>query len=337
MAAEKKQEPQRGDFIDLEKTEFKKKFNFFGFLIKYILLGVIFFGLGLFVSHKYKIPLDFNTNNVSNKKLENDAYSEVRQKVDLLRDDIEKLTKKIRDSNLSYENLEKKNRDLIIKLNDVSDRVSKVDEFNYARNFRKELDQYELLKNFIILKNKFASRQVLENEVSKISSFFEGNFQALTLLNFFNENDLPKIVRKDYLLDEINKKINKYDLQLEDFFEEVKNRDDLKRNNIFESKEQFFNYINDILSSTFKITKYDNTNFEENIRESGNYKEVLIHSKEYLIIGNVSKAVKIIEQSGVDLANFGDWLEKGNQLVEAKNKIENLEELILKKLVNYND
>ena len=59
-------------------------------------------------------------------------------------------------------------------------------------------------------------------------------------------------------------------------------------------------------------------------------------SKEYLIIGNINEAVNIIEQSGLDLIEFKDWIE-GSQLSDAKNKLDNLEELVLKKLANYND
>ena len=46
-------------------------------------------------------------------------------------------------------------------------------------------------------------------------------------------------------------------MQLEDFFEKVNNRENLDRENVFESKERFFNYLDDIFSSTFKITKYE--------------------------------------------------------------------------------
>ena len=73
------------------------------------------------------------------------------------------------------------------------------------------------------------------------------------------------------------------------------------------------------------------------LEKRGNYKKVLALSKEYLIIGNVTKALQIIEESGIDLNDYEEWLEKGNKLVEAKNKIEELEELILKRLVSYND
>ena len=337
MTEEKKKNPQKGDFIDLEKTDFKKKSNLFGSSIKYILLGFIFFGLGLFVSQKYTIPLDLDLSNGFSQKQSNDPFPELKSNIDSLKNDIEEVSKKIRESNLSYENLEIKNRKLILKLDEISEKVSTVDEFDYTESFSNELNQYKLLKNFIILKNKFNNRQALENEISIISTFFEDNFEVISILNFFSKTNLPNIVKKDYLLGEINEKIKKYDLQLEDFFEEVKNEENSERKNIFESKEKLFSYINDIFSSTFKITKYEDKNFEENIRERGNYKKVLALSKEYLIIGNVTKALQIIEESGIDLNDYEEWLEKGNKLVEAKNKIEELEELILKRLVSYND
>ena len=46
-------------------------------------------------------------------------------------------------------------------------------------------------------------------------------------------------------------------MQLEDFFKEVKIENNLENKNIFESKEHFFAYVNEILNSTFKITKYE--------------------------------------------------------------------------------
>ena len=56
-----------------------------------------------------------------------------------------------------------------------------------------------------------------------------------------------------------------------------------------------------------------------------------------MITGNVNQAIKIVEQSGIDLLEYKDWLEKAKKLSEVEKNIENLEELILKRLVNYND
>ena len=337
MAEEKKKDPPKGDFIDLEKTEFKKKNNIIGFLIKFIFLGLIFFGLGIFVNQKYRIPLDLNTKKSSEQISESKHLIELQLNLDILKNDIEEISEKLKDTNLTYKNIENKNRELIQILNEITERVRKAEEIGFTSSFKKELNQYEILKNLILLKKKFDNRQVIKKEISIISSFFDNDFEVLTLLNYFSEINLPSIVKKNYLLNEINTKIQKYDLQLEDFFEKVNNRENLDRENVFEFKERFFNYLDDIFSSTFKITKYESTEFEENIEKGNNYKEILMLSKEYLIIGNINEAVNIIEQSGLDLIEFKDWIEKGSQLSDAKNKLDNLEELVLKKLANYND
>ena len=332
----KRKKPQKGDFIDLEKTDFKKKNNIFAIVIRYLIFGIIFFGLGIFINQKYRLPFDLNIQNTLGQKSENKILSEFKNNLKLLEDDIERVTSKIKNSNESFENIEKKNRQLISKLNEISERVSEVDEFDYSKSFKKQLNQYELLKNFIVLKNKFEKRQKITNEISDISGFFDEDFTVLTLLNFFNEIDFVDIVKEDYLLEEINEKIKRYDFKLEDFFEEVKGKTNLKSNDIFNSKKEFFEYVNEIFSSTFKITKYKDENFNESVKEIGNYREVLLLSKEYLIIGNVSKAIQIIEQSALDLNDLENWLEKGNELIKVKSQMEKLEELILQRLVNYN-
>ena len=337
MVEEKKKDPQKGDFIDLKKTEFKKKNNVLSFLIKYIFVGLIFFGLGLFVSQKYKIPFNTEINSNLNQISQFDSSSELTTSVESLKEEINQISQKIIDSNLFYENLENKNKQLLLKFNDITKMIEKANEFDYSNSFRKELNQFELLKNFLILKNKFNRRQPLNNETLVIAGFFDNNFEVLSLLNFFDETDLPSIVKKDYLLNEINKKIKSYDMQLEDFFKEVKIENNLENKNIFETKEHFFAYVNEILNSTFKITKYEKKNFEQKIKESGDLREILVTSKEYLIIGNIKKALKIIEKSGIDLNEFESWTEKARELVEAQKKIKNLEELVLKRLVNYND
>ena len=221
MVEEKKKDPQKGDFIDLKKTEFKKKNNVISFLIKYISVGLIFFGLGLFVSQKYKIPFNTGINSNLDQISQFDSSSELTTSVESLKEEMNQISQKIIDSNLFYENLENKNKQLLLKFSDITKMIEKANEFDYSNSFRKELNQFELLKNFLILKNKFIRRQPLNNETLVIAGFFDNNFEVLSLLNFFDETDLPSIVKKDYLLNEINKKIKSYDMQLEDFFKEV--------------------------------------------------------------------------------------------------------------------
>ena len=337
MVDEKKKSPTKGDFIDLEKTEFKKKRNILSFLAKYVSLGLVFFGMGLFISKKYQIPIDFGLENNAKQKANVDILSDLKSDVVILEDDIENISERIKKSDLFYENLENKNSELLLKLDEVTERVKEVGEFDYTSSFKKELNQYELLKNLLILKNKFSRRNSIENEMSIISTFFENDYEVLTLLNFFSEVDLSSVVQKNYLLNEVNEKIRKYDLKLDDFFRNTKIENDLKETKIFESKDKFLNYLNDLFDSTFKITKYEDANFDENILENGNYRDILVSAKEHLLVDNLDQAIRIIEQSGIDLDEHSDWLEKSKKLNEVEKNIKNLEDIILQNLVSQND
>ena len=173
--------------------------------------------------------------------------------------------------------------------------------------------------------------------MSIISTFFENDYEVLTLMNFFSEVDLSRVVKKNYLLNEVNQKIRKYDLKLDDFFRNTKIENDLKETKIFESKDKFLTYLNDLFDSTFKITKYEDANFDENILENGNYRDILVSAKEHLLVDNLDQAIRIIEQSGIDLDEHSDWLEKSKKLNEVEKNIKNLEDIILQNLVSQND
>ena len=95
--------------------------------------------------------------------------------------------------------------------------------------------------------------------------------------------------------------------------------------------------MNELFNSTFKITKYKDANFDENITENGNYRNILVSAKEHLLADNLNQAIRIIEQSGIDLDEHSDWLEKSKKLNEVEKNIKNLEDIILQNLVSQND
>ena len=275
--------------------------------------------------------------NNAKQKANVDILSDLKSDVVILENDIENISERIKKSDLFYENLENKNSELLLKLDEVTERVKKVGEFDYTSSFKKELNQYELLKSLLILKNKFSRRTSIENEISIISTFFENDYEVLTLMKFFSEVDLSSVVKKNYLLNGVNEKIRKYDLKLDDFFRNTKIENDLKETKIFESKDKFLTYLNDLFDSTFKITKYEDANFDENIIENGNYRDILVSAKEHLLVDNLDQAIRIIEQSGIDLDEHSDWLEKSKKLNEVEKNIKNLEDIILKNLASQND
>ena len=98
------------------------------------------------------------------------------------------------------------------------------------------------------------------------------------------------------------------------------------------SKEDFFNYLNDLFNSTFKVIKYNKTDIEPNIKRNGDYRKILQKAKEYLIIGDLSSAYEIVKESELDMTLLNDWSLKVEELKNVKIKIIELENLIFKKL-----
>ena len=48
MVDQKKEAPQKGEFIDLDRKDFKKKTGFFRTFLKYVTFFIFFFSLGFF-------------------------------------------------------------------------------------------------------------------------------------------------------------------------------------------------------------------------------------------------------------------------------------------------
>ena len=93
----------------------------------------MFFGLGFFVSNKYKIPIDFGVENKSNQKSNLDVLLDLENDIALLESNIEKVSEKIKNSDSFYKNLENKNKELLLKLDEITERVEKVGEFDYTK------------------------------------------------------------------------------------------------------------------------------------------------------------------------------------------------------------
>ena len=71
MVDQKKEAPQKGEFIDLDKSDFKKKTGFFRIFLKYLIILLIFFSLGFFAYKPLKENL-YNKFNETNKLIKED-------------------------------------------------------------------------------------------------------------------------------------------------------------------------------------------------------------------------------------------------------------------------
>lgn len=336
MAVKEKNDPQKGEFIDLEKTEFKKKSNFFTFFLKSLFFALIFFSLGMFVNqvidpNLLKLNLNLQTEK-SQDKPNNQFNLESSKKIDLFNEELEEISRKIKSSELFFEDLEARVNQINLRLDEINEKTSEVNRTNYKDYIDEEIKQYKLLKNYLIFKDNLVKREELGSEIFFISDYFKDNLEAQKVINFFNNIVIKDIATEKNLLDQINNQIKGYEFKFDDLFSESNNNERNENQDFIRSKEDFFNYLNDLFNSTFKVIKYNKTDIEPNIKRNGDYRKILQKAKEYLIIGDLSSAYEIVKESELDMTLLNDWSQKVQELKNVKIKIIELENLIFKKL-----
>ena len=336
MAVKEKNDPQKGEFIDLEKTEFKKKSNFFTFFLKSLFFALIFFGLGMFVNqvidpNLFKLNLNVQSEK-SQDKSNNQFNLESSKRVDLFNEELEEISRKIKSSELFFENLEARVNQINLRLDEINEKTSEVNRTNYKDYIDEEIKQYKLLKNYLIFKDNLVKREELGSEIFFISDYFKDNLEAQNVINFFNNIVIKDIATEKNLLDQINNQIKGYEFKFDDFFSASNNNERNENKDFIRSKEDFFNYLNDLFNSTFKVIKYNKTDIESNIKRNGDYRKILQKAKEYLIVGDLSSAYEIVKESELDMTLLNDWSLKVEELKNVKIKIIELENLIFKKL-----
>jgi hypothetical protein len=336
LAVKEKNDPQKGEFIDLEKTEFKKKSNFFTFFLKSLFFALIFFSLGMFVNqvidpNLLKLNLNLQTEK-SQDKPNNQFNLESSKKIDLFNEELEEISRKIKSSELFFEDLEARVNQINLRLDEINEKTSEVNRTNYKDYIDEEIKQYKLLKNYLIFKDNLVKREELGSEIFFISDYFKDNLEAQKVINFFNNIVIKDIATEKNLLDQINNQIKGYEFKFDDLFSESNNNERNENQDFIRSKEDFFNYLNDLFNSTFKVIKYNKTDIEPNIKRNGDYRKILQKAKEYLIIGDLSSAYEIVKESELDMTLLNDWSQKVQELKNVKIKIIELENLIFKKL-----
>lgn len=336
MAVKEKNDPQKGEFIDLEKTEFKKKSNFFTFFLKSLFFALIFFSLGMFVNqvidpNLLKLNLNLQTEK-SQDKPNNQFNLESSKRIDLFNEELEEISRKIKSSELFFEDLEARVNQINLRLDEINEKTSEVNRTNYKDYIDEEIKQYKLLKNYLIFKDNLVKREELGSEIFFISDYFKDNLEAQKVINFFNNIVIKDIATEKNLLDQINNQIKGYEFKFDDLFSESNNNERNENQDFIRSKEDFFNYLNDLFNSTFKVIKYNKTDIEPNIKRNGDYRKILQKAKEYLIIGDLSSAYEIVKESELDMTLLNDWSLKVQELKNVKIKIIELENLIFKKL-----
>ena len=329
MNDSKKSTPPKGDFIDLEKNQYKKKNKFKRYVIIFFSV-LITFAVIIFISNNFSLKIflsqDFDNNKSNSFELKQETSKTKEIKEDLntqiifLKENIDILKQETEDTFDKLSKANKKISDLSTKLNNYESRKLVDSEFY-------DSEKYIILNSLLSLKNKFERRQSVKKELDNLISILNNDFDVKSIIISLQDLEISNVITIENLLDKLNKKIDFYEKDIDRFINTNFDKTSREFSKILNSKENFVEYIKDILNSTYKLTKVnDYAEKSENIPyEIYNFRKVLEKAKEYLIIGNLKRALDILKSSNFDDREVDIWIDDASNLYNAQEKLRSLE------------
>ena len=320
MVDKKKENPVKGEFIDLDKSDFKKKTGLTKIFFKYLIIFIVFFSLGFLTYqplkqnfyHKFKGTeiIEQEVVKIDQEKLKNEYLLKLGK--------IESnFSEKLNFYEERINNLESKNKELSVQLDSVSQSFENFKEFNPNDSHLLDYKKNKVLVNFLIFQENFNNRKDFGNEIEILQNLFSRDYETNSLLIFFKTLDIQNLKTKENLIQKINKNLSVYDNDMDDLFTKIENNTYSDNGNIFSSKEEFINYAKDVINSTFKVTKFDQKKKKEDIENFESLNKTLLLVKESLLINNINEAIKVLEESNIDDINLNSWLDEAKILAEA--------------------
>ena len=332
MAEKSKDSVEKGSFIDLEKSEYKKKNNFFKFFL--IVISIIIILISLFFVFPFldKFIKYDEKNSEEVVKLSNSQNKvEINNQEQRYNNDLFSL---IEDSNLISRNNQREIEKLKTRLIQIEQAILKLDSFSQNNLTEQDSEKYSLLLNFLTFKRKLQTGQDYSKQIDQISLMLINQNQVIELTSYFRELNIKKLKTKSELLDKLNDIINFKEEKFDQFIQRFQ-REGMKTNEgIFESKEAFKEYLKDIFNTTFKITKFEDKGaYDSQVIRKDILRDTLKLTKDYLLIGNFVKAYNTINSTNLEFSSeLREWILNLQMVKDTNNKLELLEIEILKLL-----
>ena len=333
MNESNKSSPPKGDFIDLEKNQYKKHNKIKKYIIIILSIFIPTILIFFYINHlsvKDFIYKNFDNNaSISTQGVEKENYKKgsdnnFKEQITYLNENIDLLKKE------SFENTEKlsianrKILDLTQQLNNYESRNLVNSEFYYA-------EKYIILNCLLSLKNKFDRRQSFKKELDTLISIFNNKPEIKSTIINLQDIEIADVIKVTNLLDRLNEKINFYDVDIDRFINKNFDKTSREFSEILNSRENLANYVKEIFNSTYKVTRLnDYSDKSEKIPyEIYNFRQVLVKAKEYLIIGNLEEALGIFKLSNIDDNEIDIWVEDASKLSNIRGKLRLLESQLL--------
>ena len=337
MNESNKSSPLKGDFIDLEKNQYKKNNK----IKKYIIITLFILTIPIFVvvylkNYDVKSFLSQKSNNDKSSLTLNrsEETTEIEKKTNsfdeqfiFLNENIDLLKQEIFENSRSLSKANKKISNLKQQLNDYEARQVVNAEFYYT-------EKYIILNYLISLKNKFERRISFSKELDNLISLFSNKPKVKSVIINLQSLDISRISKIKNLLDRLNEKINFYETDIDRFISTNFSNNSRDYIDMFNSKENFVKYIKEIFNSTYKLTRV-NDYAEKNNEipyQNYNFRKILEKAKEYLIIGNLKGAIEIVQLSNFDDNEIDIWIKDASNLDGAQEQLRLLEFFLLESI-----
>ena len=344
---------KKDDFIDLDKSQYKKKSGWSKyFLMSFFLLALIFF---LIFQNKGFLESIFNSNKVldtSNTKEEisNNIETEILkqqkyfyERISELEDKLTNTEQKVNVHSEKILNFKSQTEGLNNKIDVITSKFSQIEQ--PTKNFTQQIipdikSNYDrsnkVLINLLLLKNNFLERSDFQTQIITLKNLFNTNREVTNLLLDLERIDMKKILKDTYLLKKINSTLSKYNITTDEFIKKIEDDRDKIQGTMFESKEAFSNYLKQLFNSTVKITKVNNQSLENNFVDKNyikNKRNKLSKAKEYLLNNDLKSAIEILDDKDfLDDNEIDVVVIESKKIIDIKEKINNLEILILQYL-----
>ena len=320
----KKESPQQGEYIDLKNTEYKKKSNYLRNIILFLLFVTAGLVSGLFIKKEIFQNLNFlkpqsenvEINKEELKNTDNDRISDLEKK---LEDYLQKFVQV--ENNLL--NIQSENLKIKKKLEEI--KSFPLDIINQSDSIK-----YEVYFTYEKFKYNFFNNKQFNRDLSKLFQTFSGLDELQFALNFFQRFQPGEIADIKVINKKLNDKISSYSTNLENFAKELEYDRNFDASKVFESKEDFYNYIKNIFSSTFKITKLDERKMEMIPLNNTWIINGLKKSRNYLAIGDLKTFIIELESLGLGDGEVIQILEEAKLLVEININLKKIETQIFK-------
>ena len=320
----KKESPQQGEYIDLKNTEYKKKSNYLRNIILFLLFITAGLVSGLFIKKEIFQNLNFlkpqsenvEINKEELKNTDNDRISDLEKK---LEDYLQKFVQV--ENNLL--NIQSENLKIKKKLEEI--KSFPLDIINQSDSIK-----YEVYFTYEKFKYNFFNNKQFNRDLSKLFQTFSYLNELQFALNFFQRFQPGEIADIKVINKKLNDKISSYSTNLENFAKELEYDRNFDASKVFESKEDFYNYIKNIFSSTFKITKLDERKMEMIPLNNTWIINGLKKSRNYLVIGDLKNFIIELESLGLEDEEVIKILEEAKLLVEINTNLKKIETQIFK-------